>query len=72
MKKPTQCERIVQYIEQFGSITPAEAINDLGCYRLASRICDLKRRGYPIHTEMITVKNRMGERCRVARYSLCE
>lgn len=45
MKKKTQCERILDYISDFGSITSFEAMRDLGCMRLASRICDLKRQG---------------------------
>ena len=42
MKKPTQCERIVQYMKDFGSITTLQAFTDLGCTRLASRVTDLK------------------------------
>ena len=38
----SQCERIVQYINQHGSISTLEAFTDLGCTRLASRITDLK------------------------------
>ena len=37
----TQCERIVEYIKQNGSITAREAMTDLGIMRLASRIADL-------------------------------
>lgn len=31
-----------------GSITPLEALRDYGCYRLASRISDLRREGMNI------------------------
>ena len=31
---PTQKERIRQYMEDFGSITPLEALRDLGIMRL--------------------------------------
>lgn len=51
MKKKTQCERILDYISDFGSITSFEAIRDLGCMRLASRICDLKRQGYKFYRQ---------------------
>ena len=44
--KMTQCERIIDYIKQFGSISTLEAFNDLGVARLASRIHDLKGQGY--------------------------
>lgn len=66
--KPTQNERILDYIAEFGSITQFEALQDLGCMRLASRISDLKRLGYPIDSKVIEVKNRFGETCRVKSY----
>ena len=40
---PTQNQRIIDYINQFGSITQLEALRDLGVMRLASRISDLKK-----------------------------
>lgn len=39
--KPTQNQRILDYIAEFGSITQFEALQDLGVMRLASRISDL-------------------------------
>lgn len=66
----SQCDRIVNYINEFGSITQLEALRDLGCFRLASRITDLKRKGYNVHREMITVKNRYGEPVQIARYRI--
>lgn len=64
----SQCERIVQYINQHGSITPIDAQNDLGCMRLASRITDLKQRGVNIISEWEEGKNRHGEKTRYKRY----
>ena len=66
--RPTQNERILDYIAEFGSITQFEALQDLGIMRLASRISDLKRLGYPIDSKVIEVKNRFGEPCRVKSY----
>ena len=68
--KPTQNQRILDYINEFGSITQIQALTDLGVMRLASRISDLKRLGYPVESEMVTVKNRYGEECRVKSYKL--
>ena len=68
--KATQAERVLQYIEDFGSITQLEALNDLGVMRLASRISDLKKLGYPIASEIEAVKNRYGENCYIKRYRL--
>lgn len=70
--KPTQNQRILDYIEQFGSITQLEALRDLGVMRLASRISDLKRLGYPIISTTETVQNRLEETCRIKRYSLAK
>lgn len=69
-QKQTQAERVLAYIEKFGSITQYEALQDLGVMRLASRISDLKKLGYPIKGEIVTVKNRFEEDCYVKRYSL--
>lgn len=68
--KPTQNQRILAYIDKFGSITQLEAMQDLGIMRLASRISDLKRLGYPIVSKTESVKNRFEETCRIKRYSL--
>ena len=68
--KPTQNERIIDYINQFGSITQLEALQDLGVMRLASRISDLRRLGYPIIDKTETVKNRFQETCHIKRYSI--
>lgn len=70
MSKATQAERILSYIEEFGSITQMDALRDLGCMRLASRISDLKKKGYPISSETEPVKNRYGETSYIKRYSL--
>ena len=70
MSKATQAERILDYIDEFGSITQYEALQDLGVMRLASRISDLKKLGFPIESEIQAVKNRFGETCYIKRYSL--
>lgn len=68
--KPTQNQRILDYIAEFGGITQLEALRDLGCMRLASRISDLRRQGYDIVSERVAVKNRYGEKCYIKRYSV--
>lgn len=66
----TQCERILRHLQDYGSITQAEAVTEYGCYRLGARIWDLKAQGVPIKSETVTGKNRYGERTCFARYSL--
>lgn len=68
--RPTQNYRIIEYMQEFGSITQLEALRDLGVMRLASRISDLRKHGYPIRSEFETVKNRFDEPCQIKRYML--
>ena len=68
----TQCERILQYMHDFGSITPVEAMSDLGVMRLAARISDLKDEGHNITRRLVKKKNRYGEPVRFAEYRLEE
>lgn len=67
---PSQNQRILDYLDSHGSITQEEAREKLGVWRLASRICDLKRKGYEIEGKMETVQNRYGEKCRIKRYTM--
>lgn len=67
-----QCERILKYMRKHGSISAYEAMTKLGIYRLASRINDLKRKGYIIEGKMETGKNRFGEKTSFKVYRLVE
>lgn len=69
ISKPTQNQRILEYIDTFGSITQLEALQDLGVMRLASRVSDLRKKGHGITSEIVGVKNRYGETCYIKRYS---
>lgn len=66
----TQKDRILKYLRDFGSITPLDAMADIGCMRLASRISELKGEGYAIRKEMEKGRNRYGQKTSYARYSL--
>ncbi len=70
MSKATQAQRVLDYMDEFGSITQFDAMQDLGVMRLASRISDLKKQGYPITSNVEAVKNRYGENCYIKRYTL--
>ena len=59
--KPTQCDLILDYMKRFGSINPMQALQDIGCFRLAARISDLKKKGYQIKSERVSYKNRLDE-----------
>lgn len=68
----TQCERILQYMQDFGSVNPLQAMSDLGVMRLAARISDLREQGHAINRRMVTSKNRYGEAVSFAEYRLEE
>ena len=70
--KPTQCYKVLEYMERFGSITQLDALRDIGCMRLASRISDLRAQGYAIGRRMKTSKNRYGDEVHFAEYYLIE
>ena len=66
----TQTEKIIEYIQENGSITPVDALKEIGCMRLASRMCDIKKMGYAVNKKMETATNRNGERVMYARYTI--
>lgn len=68
--KKNQRDRILEYIDRFGTITSSEAISELGCTRLSARISELKNMGYPFERRMIQSKNRFGETVSYAEYYL--
>lgn len=65
-----QSDKILRHLQDHGSITSLEALQEYGVMRLASRISDLKRSGVPIRREMVSGKNRYGESTSYARYSI--
>lgn len=70
--KLSQNDKVLAYMREFGSITQLDAYVDLSCLRLASRISDLRAKGYNIESKVEKVKNRYGETCCVKRYYLKE
>lgn len=66
MTTQSQTKRILAYLQDGNAITPIEALDLFGCFRLGARIADIKKLGYDIVTEMVTVRDNK----RVARYHL--
>ena len=66
----TQCERVLKYMQDFGTINPLQAMGDLGVMRLAARVGDLRREGHQISRRMVAGKNRYGEAVSFAEYRL--
>ena len=69
-ERPTQVQRIHKYMNDFGSITPVQAMQDLGVMRLSARINDLEAEGWEIQHDRETGRNRYGEKTNYSRYSL--
>lgn len=65
----TQNEMLIEYLKRHSKVTAMEALNELGIMRLASRVSDLKKAGYNITREMVSVKTRTGS-VAVAAYTL--
>lgn len=64
----TQNTRLLGYLKKYGNITQFEALSELGIFRLASRINDLKNKGYKITGQMVNVENRFGETIKIKKY----
>lgn len=61
---------ILRHLQDYGSITPWEAMMEYGIMRLGARVFDLRRAGWPITTTMESRVNRYGAAVRYARYKL--
>jgi len=64
-------ERILKYMQVFGSITTFQAFTDLGCTRLSEYIRQL-RLEHTIKDEWISTTNRYGEKVQYKKYWLEE
>lgn len=51
-KRPSQNDMILEYLKLGHPLTSLEALRHFDCLRLASRISDLRRKGWPIDREM--------------------
>lgn len=65
----SQKTMILRYLKQGRSLTSLDALNLFGCFRLASRIKNLRDDGWDIRTDTVT-DTRTGKR--FASYSLAE
>ena len=68
----TQKELILKYLADFGSITSFQAYADLGVTQLATRIKELKAKGYVFGTEPQLANNRYGRPVHFVKYYLIE
>ena len=67
-----QSERILDYLNKFGSITPLDAFRDLGITKLATRVSEMKKEGIEFEQEYVKTKNRFNEEVSYMKYRLKE
>lgn len=65
----SQSENILSHLKRAGTITPLEALELYGCFRLAAIIHDLKKE-HNIETEMISAPGKGGKMKHFARYRI--
>lgn len=63
-----QHERILAYINEYGSITPMEAFSELGITKLSTRIGEMIVDGIEIEKKREQGINRFGEKVTYMRY----
>ena len=52
--KASQNSRILRHLMMGKTLNPLQALNLFGCFRLASRICDIKKEGFDIVPKTVT------------------
>lgn len=68
--KKSQKQLVLEYMQTHKSITPLDALIELGAMRLSAIIYDLKKDGIAIITKQKKVKKSNGEDTYVAEYML--
>ena len=69
-KKPTQKDRILGYLRSGRKLSRLNSWDQLGVIETPARISELRRDGWDIVTQMVTVENRFGEDVRIAIWTL--
>ena len=66
----TQKEAVLEWLKTDGSITSMEAFEHLGITRLSAIVFNLRKLGYTISSDDMTIINRYGKQVHFARYKL--
>ena len=67
----SQVQMLIKMLKE-GWVSPAAALTDIGCYRLAARISDIRKMGYVIETRIVKQKNRFGHYIAFKEYRIKE
>jgi len=59
-RQKTQLENVFSYLQEHkqDGITPLEALQMFGCFRLSAIIYNLKKQGYKIKTEIVKIETK--------------
>jgi hypothetical protein len=60
-----QADAILRHLQTVGPITPLEALELYGCFRLAARISDIREAGFAVVTDIVEANGK-----HYARYRL--
>ncbi len=66
MKKPSQKDKILKWMKLGKTITPIQALDRFGCFRLSAIVYNLKHEGFTI--SKVLIKNKHGNH--FAKYKL--
>ena len=64
----THKDRVLKYIDDYGSITNWQAMYDIGVGCLTKVISDIRKDGTAIETRTVKAKNRYGQPIHFAEY----
>lgn len=67
--KKTQEEKVLEYLKKHRTITPYQALDLFGCFRLASIIFRIKEDGHEVITQLIMKVDADGETMKYAKYN---
>lgn len=48
-----QSKEILAHLQMGNKLTPLDALEKFGCFRLAARVHELRQAGHPIHRELV-------------------
>ena len=71
MKNITQNEIVLKYMQENGYITTLQAFGE-GITRLASRIHELRKKGYNIQSVTVSARSRYGKNVHFEKYFLAD
>ena len=72
LNRPTQKDKVLRYIREFGKITSWDAYSQLGVTQVATRIFELKQDGYVFTKKRVNTLNRLQEKTHYDEYMLVE